>query len=133
MTTTQKTAVQIVRATYEAFGRGDIPAVLSNWRPDIVWIEPEGSPYAGTYTGPQAVVDGIFADLAVTWTGFTVTPDEYIDAGDTVVVLGHFTGAYAATGKSFRARFAHILRTRDGLVTAFESVADTKLLADAMS
>jgi len=133
MTTTQKTAVQIVRAVYEAFGRGDIPAVLSHWHPDITWIESEGSPYAGTHTGPQAVVDGIFADLPVTWTGFTVTPDEYIDAGDTVVALGHFTGAYTATGKSFRARFAHILRVRDGLVTAFESVADTKLFADAMS
>jgi ketosteroid isomerase-like protein len=133
MTTTQKNAVQIVRATYEAFGRGDIPAVLSHWHPDITWIECEGSPYAGTYTGPQAVVDGIFADLPVTWTGFTVTPDEYIDAGDTVVALGHFTGAYTATGKSFRARFAHITRVRDGLVTSFESVADTKVFADAMS
>lgn len=133
MTTTQKTAVQIVRSTYEAFGRGDIPAVLSNWHPDIVWTEPAGSPYAGTYTGPQAVVDGVFADLAVSFTGFAVTPDEYIDAGDTVVALGHFTGAYTATGKSFRVRFAHIMRMRDGLVTAFESVSDTKLMADAMS
>lgn len=133
MTTTQKNAVQIVRASYEAFGRGDIPAVLSSWHPDITWTEPEGSPYAGTYRGPQAVVDGVFADLNASWTGFAVTPDEYLDAGDTVVVLGHFTGAYTATGKSFRVRFAHILRMREGLVTSFESVADSKLFADAMS
>ncbi|MHA6780380.1 nuclear transport factor 2 family protein [Pseudonocardia saturnea] len=133
MTTTQKTALQVVRATYEAFGRGDIPAVLSHWHPQIAWTEPAGSPYAGTHTGPQAVVDNVFADLTVTWTGFTVTPDEYIDAGDIVVVLGHFTGAYTATGKSFRVRFAHIVRVRDGLVTTFESIADTKLFVDAMS
>lgn len=133
MTTTQKTALQVVRATYEAFGRGDIPTVLSHWHPAISWTEPPGSPYAGVYTGPQAVVDGVFADLTVTWTGFAVTPDEFLDAGDTVVVLGHFTGAHTATGKSFRVRFAHIVRVRDGLVTAFESVADTKLFADAMS
>lgn len=133
MTTTQKNAVQIVRATYEAFGRGDIPAVMSSWHPDITWTEPEGSPYAGTYTGPQAIVDGVFADLNVTWTEFAVTPDEYLDAGDTVVVLGHFTGAHAGTGKTFRARFAHILRMRDGLVTSFEGIADSKLFADAMS
>lgn len=133
MTTTQQTPLQIVRASYEAFGRGDIPTVLSLWHPDLTWTEPAGGHYAGTYTGPQAVLGGVFADLTVTWTGFTVEPDEFLDAGDAVVVLGHFTGAHTATGKPFRVRFAHIVRVRDGLITAYESVADTALFVAAMS
>lgn len=133
MTTTQQTGLQIVRALYEAFGRGDIPAAVAMWHPQITWTEPEGATgVAGTHIGAQAVLDGVFSDITTTWTGFTVTPDEYLDAGEAVVVLGHFSGVHNATGKSFRARFAHIVRVRDGLVTAFEAVADTKVVDDAM-
>ena len=37
--------VQLARDVYDAFGRGDIPAVLDTMDPDIEWREAEGNPY----------------------------------------------------------------------------------------
>ena len=43
-----------VRGVYDAFAKGDVPAVLGFLAPDIEWTEAEGFPYGGTYNGPDA-------------------------------------------------------------------------------
>jgi ketosteroid isomerase-like protein len=48
-----------------------------------------------------------------------------IDAGDTVVMLGRYTGTYKGTGKALDAQVAHVWRARDGKVTGFQQHADT--------
>ena len=55
--------VEIVRGAYDAFARGDVPAVVGTMDPDIEWIESsaEGLPATGTFKGPEAVVGGVFA------------------------------------------------------------------------
>lgn len=125
MTTMQSTNLATVQAAYADFGRGDIPAVLAVMQPDIEWIEQEGGPYAGRYVGPDAVATGVFARVPEDWSDFAVTPDEFLEAGDVVVVLGWFTGTHAATGRSLRARFAHVIRMKDGLEASFEDITDT--------
>jgi len=45
-----------VRTTYDALARGDVPAVLGFLDPNIDWTEADGFPYAGTYHGPDAVL-----------------------------------------------------------------------------
>ena len=46
-----------VHALYEAFSRGDVPAVLGAFDPQIRWQEAENFRYAdrNPYIGPQAV------------------------------------------------------------------------------
>lgn len=44
--------VDIVRGAYEAFGRGDVHAVLGVLDPNVSWTEADGFPYAGTYRAP---------------------------------------------------------------------------------
>ena len=88
MTTTTDNAT-IVRTVYDAFGRGDIPAVLDCFHPDLVWIEAAGGRYGGTYQGPQAVVDGVFAPIGSEWDGFLVEPERLVAEGDIVVVDRH--------------------------------------------
>lgn len=87
MTTTQSTNIATVQGAYGAFNSGDIPTVLAAMQPDIEWIEGAG-PYQGRYVGPQAVVDNVFARVPEDWSEFTVTPDEFLEAGDVIVVLG---------------------------------------------
>ncbi len=55
--------------------------------------------------------------LGTEWEGFAAIPDEFIDAGDTVVVLGTYSGRYRSTGKSFQANFAHVWKIRTGKAT----------------
>ena len=123
-----------VRALYAAFAKGDMPAALATMAPDIVWNEAENYPYAdrNPYVGPEAVLHGVFARIGGDWEGFAATPGEFIDGGDTIVSLGHYTGTFKATGKPMRAQFAHVCRVKDGKITRFQQYADTLGTAVAM-
>jgi ketosteroid isomerase-like protein len=117
-----------VKAVYEAFAKGDIFTVLGTLSPDIAWTEAEGFPYGGTYHSPKGVLEGVFMRLGSEWDGFAALPDEFIDGGDTVVVLGKYSGKYKATGKSFQADFAHVWRMQDGKAARFTQYVDTLLV-----
>ena len=121
-----------MKAIYQGFAKGDIPGVLGLLSPEIDWTEAAGFPYAGTYHGPRAVLEGVFMRLGSEWVGFAAVADEFIDAGDTVVVLGKYSGKYKATGKSFQANFAHVWKMRDGKAAQFIQYVDTLLVHRAI-
>lgn len=56
-------SADLVRGIYDAFGKGDVPAVLGAMDPGIEWNEAENFIYAdgNPYVGPQAVARGCFA------------------------------------------------------------------------
>lgn len=124
--------LDLIRGAYAAFGRGDIPAVLGVMDENIVWHEAEGFPYGGTYHGPDAVLNNVFMKLGTEWEGFQAVPDEYIDGGDTIVALGHYSGTYKKTGKGMRAPLAHVWRIRDGQAYEFRQYTDTALVQRAL-
>jgi ketosteroid isomerase-like protein len=126
--------VPLIRGIYEAFARGDIPAVLGAMSPDIEWNEAENFPYAdgNPYRGPDAIVAGIFARLGGEWDGFAAVPDEFLDAGDTVIMLGRYKGTYKATGRPFDAQVAHIWRVEGGKAVRFQQLTDTLQSARVM-
>lgn len=121
-----------VRGVYDAFAGGDIPTVLGFLSADIQWTEAEGFPYGGTYHGPSGVLEGVFMRLGADWDGFAAVPNEFIDAGDTIVVLGKYSGKYKATGKSFQAEFAHVWKTRAGQAFQFQQYTDTLIVQKAL-
>ena len=49
-----------------------------------------------------------------------------------IVALGHLSGTYKATGKSFRAPFAHAWKFRDGRVVSFIEYTDTLPMQQAL-
>jgi ketosteroid isomerase-like protein len=119
--------VEVVRQLYAAFAKGDGPAVLARMDPGIVWNEAENFPYAdhNPYVGPAAVGEGVFFRLATEWNNFQAVPSEFLDAGETVVVLGRYKATYISTGAQLDAQFAHVWRLRDGKITAFQQYTDT--------
>lgn len=119
--------VEFVRAIYDAFAAGDLPGVLAGMSPDIVWNEAENSIYADAnpYVGPEAVRTGVFARLGSEWDGFAVVPEEYLDAGETIVVLGRYRAECKATSKAMDAQFAHVWRMRDGKAAHVHQYIDT--------
>ena len=54
-----------VKAIYEAFGRGDVPAILSELAADVSWEfeGPSQIPYTGTRRGVEQVM-GFFEGIA---------------------------------------------------------------------
>ena len=124
--------LETIRSLYEAFARGDVPAVLARLDTDVSWTEAEGFPYAGTYKGHEAGLQNVFMRLGTEWDGFAAIPHEFIVQGDTVVSLGQYSGTYRNTGKSFSAPFAHVWRLRNGKVTRYSQYTDTAVVQNAL-
>ena len=131
MTTTTDTTT-IVRTVYDAFGRGDIPAVIELLDPDVLWVETDGGPYGGIYRGPQAVLEGVFARIGEEWDGFVVDVERMLSEGDTVVGICTYRGTYRATGRPMVARVVHVWEMRDGRAARFEQFVDTEQLNAAV-
>lgn len=126
--------LQTIRSMYDAFRQGDMPTVLGQMDECVEWREADNFIYAdrSPYVGPQAVLEGVFMRLGEEWEGFSVTPEQWLDADNHVVVLGTESGRYKQTGKQVRAQFAHVWSLRDGRVIRFQEYTDTKQFADAV-
>jgi ketosteroid isomerase-like protein len=119
--------VELVRGIYAAFAAGDVPAVVAAMAPDMVWNEAENFPYAdgNPYCGADAILGGVFARLGSEWDGFAAVPEEFLDAGETVVVLGRYRGTCKATGQGLDAQLAHVWRVAGGKAARFQQYTDT--------
>lgn len=117
--------LDVVRSVYEAFANGNIPGVLAAFSPEILWTEAEGGPYGGVYSGPESVLSNVFMKVGTEWDGYAAVPGQFVADGSTVVVLGEYSGTYTATGKSFKAPFAHVWKVEDGKVVSFQQHTDT--------
>jgi uncharacterized protein len=122
-----------VRDHYAASARGDIQAMMAEVSPQVRWTEMEGFPCAGTWVGPQAVADNVFAVLGAQWEGYRFELDSLVDGGETVVATGSYYGTFRATGKQMQARVAHVWQLQGGKVVAFEQFTDTLLVRRAMT
>ena len=120
---------------YEAFGRGDIAAVLAALDPDVEWWEAENFIYAdgNPYIGPHGVLQGVFARIGAEWEGFAVSPKEVLDAGDTVVGHGYYSGKCRKNGRDVKAQFAHVFSFRNGKVVKFQQYTDTAQFREAVA
>lgn len=125
--------VDTLRAGYEAFGRGDLDAATQDFADEIRWENPEAPqlPNSGVTTGRDAVKQ-LFAELGDHWESFSITPDEFIEDGDTVVVLSHSEAKGKETGRSVKLPWVHIWRFSDGKAREVQALTDTALAAEAL-
>lgn len=123
----------VVKAVYEAFGRGDVAAVLGAFDPQIRWMEAENFLYAGgnPYIGPAAVAGGVFQPIVTDVEGFTLKVGNLIDGGDTIVVEGRYQGTMKVTGTPVDAQFAHVWQLAGGKIVRFQQYTDTRQWASA--
>jgi uncharacterized protein len=116
--------VQVIRDAYDAFNRGDIPAVLTAMDQQIEWIEPGGGRApSGTFRGPDSVANDVFATVPQNFEQFSAQPDQFIDAGAHVVVTGRFDGT-AKSGKELHTPFVHVWKMRGGQALHFQNFVD---------
>ena len=119
------TNTETVQRVYEAFGSGDVPAVLGAMDEKIDWQEPASLPY-GNQVGPQAVAENVFGPVVSQLEGFAVIPKEIVDGGDIVCAIGTYRGKGAATGVELDSEFVHVWRFGgDGKITGFRTYTDT--------
>lgn len=122
---------EVIQTLYRTFRDKDFAAFEELCSPDLVWIQNEGFPGGGTHRGPKAVVRDVFQAFGDAWESWAFETEEMLDAGDSVVVLGHYAGKHRESGKSFRSAAAHVFDLAEGKVTRFRQFADTKVIWDA--
>jgi len=120
------TATTIVQQVYEAFGRGDVPAILSMVAADVDW-EFVGSPglaYAGNRRNHAGVAD-FFAAIPRTDQIHAFEPRELIEADTHVTVLGWEKSTALDTGKDFESEWVHVFTVKEGKVTRWRGFFNT--------
>jgi ketosteroid isomerase-like protein len=127
--------VALAQSVYDAFARGDVPTVVGAMDPNIEWIEPEapGFPFGGVRRGPQEVIDNVFALLQTYYQEIAFLPQEFVDDGDRVLILGESRGKAKASGTSFQVDFVHVLTFRDSRWTRFQHYTNTGVIAAALN
>src|SRR2546430_1646508 len=117
--------VKTLQDAYEAFNRGDMPAVLEALGPDVEWNEPGGGRApSGTFHGPQSVGNDVFATVPENFEEFNAHPDRFFEASDDhVIVVGQFR-ARPKAGGDMTAPFAHVWQMRDGKAARFQNYVD---------
>jgi uncharacterized protein len=119
-------AVEIVRRSYESFARHDLDAVVADMDSEIEWQQAQGLPHGGTYHGLAEVRRNVFDPLDRDWWDeFAADPEEFVDGGDQVVVLGRYRGVAKRTGKRLDVPFVHVWTLRDGRAVLFRQFLDT--------
>lgn len=111
----------LLRSTYEAFGRGDISAVMGVLDENIVWNTPAVLPHAMTVNGRDDV-GAFFQKLASTWEDFNLEIDDVVASGDRVCVIGRAGGNLDGQAASYG--FAHAWTVREGVCVRFDEYVD---------
>ena len=101
--------VEIVRSVFAAFERGDISEMLERSTDDLTThrVEPDDAVYHGREGFLQATADWIegFQD-------WTVTPEEFLGAGESVIVRVHQTARGESSGVAVESHIWFVFEMR---------------------
>jgi uncharacterized protein len=123
--------VDVVRAAYNAFGRGDIPAIINLLGENVDWrfIGAKHLAYSGRFKKSQ--IAQWFADVAAADDVQAFEPREFIPGGEHVTVLGWERCAAIPSGKVFESGWVHVFTVKHGKITRFWGIYDTEASAAA--
>ena len=115
--------VDALKRFFAAINRNDMQAITRDFDPQIVRIEPEGFPTAGTYRGIAEVQEHVRTGRG-TWAEGSCEPEKFLVKGEKVVVYLHawvrLKGATEWTG----GRFADGFVFRNGKITEYRSFGE---------
>ena len=113
---------------YEDFNNGDIEAASRPWAEDIVWdgSNSEDLPGGGVHEGKPAFLK-VLSEAVGAWDEFNLTPDEFFDNGDSIVVLAH--NNVKKGDQSAELPVVHVWRFEGGQVKRLQLLTDTHQVA----
>jgi uncharacterized protein len=126
--------IETIQRVYEAFGRGDVDAILAVVDDDVDWAsEPESSiaPWHGVHKGKgevQEFFEAIAKNLEVT----EFTPLAFASNDTDVLTVVRFGMRIPATGKSGAMDIHHWFRFGDGKIVQYRGTENTALTAELL-
>ena len=118
------TNTELVQGAYEAFGRGDIPAVLGMLAEDVVWSSPKTLVHGGSFKGTGEVTQ-FFQGLGGAWDGLSLDIEGVTPLGDDQVVgVTRATGTRRSTGSAEGYGAVHVFTLKAGKIAGFHEYVD---------
>jgi ketosteroid isomerase-like protein len=108
-----KANVEVVRRGYAAFVRGDIDGVLDVLDPELKVSDPFGFSTTDAYQGHEGFAQTV-RDALDAFERYEIAADEFIDAGDHVVVSSRLSGVGRESGAIVNMHVFHVWTIRDG-------------------
>ena len=126
--------LEVVKAVYASHEKRDTPGLVELLHPEVEWHQAESHPYSGgrPWRGPREVVQHVANPINQDWEGFTTEVEEYIDAGDRVIVLGRYRGTHRRTGVALDAQVCTIYTVVNGLIVKWQQYTDTHQICCAV-
>jgi ketosteroid isomerase-like protein len=115
--------IEVLKQFFAALNRNDMQGITTYFDPQIVRIEPEGFPTAGTYRGIAEVQEHITKGRG-TWAEGTCEPEKFLTNGDKVVVYLHVRVRLKDSLDWVGGRFADGFVFRDGKITHYLSFGE---------
>jgi uncharacterized protein len=117
------TNAAVIQSAYDAFGRGDISAVLELLDDTVEWTAPAALPQGGQYHGKAGVGD-FFQAIGGAWTALALDVESVSEAANGLVIgvvqasgtrQDGTPGGYGAT---------HVFTVRDDKIVRFREYTD---------
>ena len=128
-----QTNVKLIQTVYEAFGRGDVPFIASQVRPDARWdfnVTHSDVPWHVPVTGPAEVPKFLAAFMEnVDLESFE--PRQFIAMDEEVVVHVRIAYTVKRTGKRVEEDQLHWWKVKGGLVAGLRHFEDTAQVVSA--
>ncbi|MEZ5558000.1 MAG: nuclear transport factor 2 family protein [Pseudomonadales bacterium] len=114
---------ELLSRFFAAINRNDIQAAAEFFHPDIVRVEPEGFPTAGTYSGIADVQAHIAKGRGI-WAEGSCEPEKFLVRGERIVVFLHAWVRLEHSADWGGGRFADGFEFRDGRIVRYLSFAE---------
>jgi len=123
--------VDLVRRVYGEWERGNFRAGKELLDESLTTVWAEDFPTAGIYHGPAEHTAAMRTWLSA-WDGFHLEAEDFVDAGDSVVVPFRVRARGKGSGALVERRWAHVWTLRDGRVVRFEVHLDVRRALEAV-
>lgn len=124
-------AIETVRAIYDAISTGDMAAIAARLSPDVKISQTRALPWGGEFEGLAGFAQ--FSRTLREHIASRVEIDRMFEAGEDVVVIGRTIGATKAKETPFEVAVAHVLTVRAGKVTQARYFIDTPAMLAALN
>jgi len=135
MTVMSDPKIKIIEGIYEAFGRGDVDAILAVVTDDVNWAsEPDSTiaPWHGIHKG-KGELPSFFAEIGKNLDVLEFTQLSYTSNDTDVMVVSRFATRAKSTGKTGAMDLHHWWRFEGDKVAFYRGTEDTALTKELLT